>query len=171
MTSLWRAPSDLRMPISRVRSVTLTSMIFMITMPPTTREMHVTGTTTAAIMPSTWSIKPRMASGVSVSKLSGSWPGRVWKARAQRETRVSGPGHPARVQAAGLVWGGRRARSRCPSRTEPVERGDRDIDGIVLVAAKRGAELLLHTDHGELDALNADLAVERRGVSGGKAWS
>ena len=40
----------LRMPISRVRSVTLTSMMFMMTMPPTTSEMQVTGTTTAAII-------------------------------------------------------------------------------------------------------------------------
>ncbi len=40
MTSPWRAPSDLRMPISRVRSVTLTSMMFMMTMPPTTSEMQ-----------------------------------------------------------------------------------------------------------------------------------
>ena len=33
------APRDLRTPISRVRSVTDTSMMFMIPMPPTTREM------------------------------------------------------------------------------------------------------------------------------------
>src|SRR2546425_10751864 len=33
--SLRRAPSDLRMPISRVRSFTLISMMFMITIPPT----------------------------------------------------------------------------------------------------------------------------------------
>src|SRR5260221_7032871 len=33
-----RAPTALRRPISRVRSVTETSMIFMIPMPPTTRE-------------------------------------------------------------------------------------------------------------------------------------
>ena len=52
MMSRWRAPSDLRTPISRVRSVTLTSMMFMITIPPTTSEMHVTGTTMAATMPS-----------------------------------------------------------------------------------------------------------------------
>ncbi len=31
------APSALRMPISRVRSVTVTSMMFMMPMPPTTR--------------------------------------------------------------------------------------------------------------------------------------
>ena len=36
----WRlAPSALRMPISRVRSVTETSMMFMMTTPPTTREI------------------------------------------------------------------------------------------------------------------------------------
>ncbi len=33
------APSAFRMPISRVRSDTAMSMMFMITMPPTTREM------------------------------------------------------------------------------------------------------------------------------------
>ena len=32
-----RAPTALRMPISRVRSVTLTSMMFMMPMPPTSR--------------------------------------------------------------------------------------------------------------------------------------
>ena len=66
------------MPISRVRSVTLTSMIFMMTMPPTSREMLVTGTTTAEIAPNTWSMNERTESGVSVSKLS-SLPGSVLK--------------------------------------------------------------------------------------------
>ena len=33
------APMALRMPISRVRSVTVTSMMFMIPIPPTTRDM------------------------------------------------------------------------------------------------------------------------------------
>jgi len=35
-----RAPKALRMPISRVRSVTLTSMMFMTPMPPTSRLME-----------------------------------------------------------------------------------------------------------------------------------
>ena len=34
-----RAPSALRIPISRVRSLTAISMMFMITIPPTTSEM------------------------------------------------------------------------------------------------------------------------------------
>ncbi len=45
--SFGRAPSALRIPISRVRSVTLTSMMFMITMPPTTSEMSATPPATA----------------------------------------------------------------------------------------------------------------------------
>ena len=36
-----RAPNALRMPISRVRSVTLANIIFMITIPPTTRNTPV----------------------------------------------------------------------------------------------------------------------------------
>ena len=37
-----RAPMALRIPISRVRSVTLTSMMFMIPIPPTRSEMPAT---------------------------------------------------------------------------------------------------------------------------------
>ena len=37
-----RAPSALRTPISRMRSVTETSMMFITTMPPTSRLMPVT---------------------------------------------------------------------------------------------------------------------------------
>ena len=37
-----RAPIAMRMPISRVRSVTETSMMFMIPMPPTTSETAAT---------------------------------------------------------------------------------------------------------------------------------
>ena len=39
MMLLRSAPMALRMPISRVRSVTVTSMMFMMPMPPTSREM------------------------------------------------------------------------------------------------------------------------------------
>ncbi len=43
------APSALRMPISRVRSVTLISMMFMMTIPPTTTPMTTTAGTTVKI--------------------------------------------------------------------------------------------------------------------------
>ena len=45
--ALLRAPSALRVPISRVRSVTLTSMMFMTPMPPTSSE--IAAMTTIAI--------------------------------------------------------------------------------------------------------------------------
>jgi len=42
MMSCGCAPTAMRMPISRVRSVTLTSMMFMMPMPPTSSEMPAT---------------------------------------------------------------------------------------------------------------------------------
>ena len=42
MTSARRAPIALRMPISRVRSVTETSMMFITPIPPTSREIAAT---------------------------------------------------------------------------------------------------------------------------------
>ena len=44
------APMALRMPISRVRSVTVTSMMFMMPMPPTSREMPAMAPSTRACM-------------------------------------------------------------------------------------------------------------------------
>ena len=42
-----RAPSALRSPISRVRSLTTISMMFMMTMPPTTSDSATTPMSTA----------------------------------------------------------------------------------------------------------------------------
>ena len=49
MISDRRAPSAFLSPISRVRSVTTISMMFMITMPPTTSERPTTPISTAKI--------------------------------------------------------------------------------------------------------------------------
>ena len=45
------APKDLRTPISRVRSVTDTSMMFIMPMPPTSREMAAMATSTPMATP------------------------------------------------------------------------------------------------------------------------
>jgi hypothetical protein len=70
-----RAPTDLRMPISRVRSFTAISMMFMMTMPPTTMPMA----TTAGIALNSTRVrrfqKSTSASAVSTEK-SLSSPGR-----------------------------------------------------------------------------------------------
>src|SRR5204863_4299385 len=73
-----RAPSDLRMPISRVRSATAMSMMFMITMPPTTSEMATrpgrATNSTRLILPQ----KSSTSSAVSSAKSFGS-RGRRWR--------------------------------------------------------------------------------------------
>ena len=76
-----RAPSALRTPISCVRSVTLTSMMFITPIPPTRRltlEMAIAIRPMAAVMPSNcW----MMRSAVERSKLDG------WLERTPRRRR------------------------------------------------------------------------------------
>ena len=67
-----RAPSDLRSPISRVRSVTLASMMFMITIPPTTRNTEVTQTAIANAFPVIRFHSPVIEVGAMIAKLSSS---------------------------------------------------------------------------------------------------
>ena len=72
MMSRRLAPSALRSPISRVRSLTTISMMFMITMPPTTSDSPTMPTRTTA-MPAVacWKM-PSTESEASMPKLSGS---------------------------------------------------------------------------------------------------
>ena len=60
----------LRKPISRVRSVTETSMMFMITMPPTTREMDAMPIVTTKNVPLMFFHNSRKESLVSTAKSS-----------------------------------------------------------------------------------------------------
>ena len=84
------APSALRTPISRVRSVTLTSMMFMMTMPPTTSEIAAIATATASKPAESGFHSPTSVSLVSSVKLSlrraGRAAGRA-SARAPRRWR------------------------------------------------------------------------------------
>ena len=54
MMSARLAPSAFRSPISRVRSVTTMSMMFMMTMPPTTSDSATTPTSTAKMPLVAW---------------------------------------------------------------------------------------------------------------------
>src|SRR5438309_23522 len=77
-TSRRRAPSDFRRPISRVRSATDISMMFMITMPPITSDTITTPgrtTTRMRLIPAQNRCTP---SDVSSTKLL-SWLGRRWR--------------------------------------------------------------------------------------------
>ena len=69
--SLRRAPMALRTPISRVRSVTDTSMMFMTPMPPTSRPMEEITTVTSTTMPMMSRNWLMMDSAVAMPKLSG----------------------------------------------------------------------------------------------------
>ena len=94
------APSDLRMPISCVRSVTLMSMMFMITMPPTTMPIPTTAGTTVKM---TRVSRPQNAispSPVSMVK-SFSSPGRSrWAIRIASSVRSIAA---ATVSAVGIL--------------------------------------------------------------------
>src|SRR5215469_2845785 len=85
-TSARRAPIALRTPISRVRSVTLTNCMFMITIPPTMSEMDEIPIMATKNVPLMLVHRPIRLSLVSSEKLSGS-PGRSWR-RARRMTRA-----------------------------------------------------------------------------------
>ena len=66
------APMALRMPISRVRSVTVTSIIFMMPIPPTMRDIPAMPPRRIARMEVTLLIVSSRASCVSISKASSS---------------------------------------------------------------------------------------------------
>ena len=72
----FRAPSERRKPISRVRSVTLASMMFMITIPPTTRNTAVKPTATANKFPVSCFHKLMIDSEPTTPKLSSASQGR-----------------------------------------------------------------------------------------------
>ena len=69
-----RAPIAIRMPISRVRSVTETSRMFMMPMPPTSSEIDATVASSSAMI----RLLPSAACAISLrlrTSKSLSWPG------------------------------------------------------------------------------------------------
>src|SRR5690348_8497348 len=65
------APIALRTPISRVRSVTETSMMFMTPTPPTINPTLETANIKMKMPPVSWFQRSESASGVKMAKLSG----------------------------------------------------------------------------------------------------
>ena len=82
-----RAPRDFRKPISRVRSVTLASMMFMMTTPPTTRKTQVIQMAMANTFPVIRFQSPVIELGAMTAKLSSASYG-TWR-RARIMTRAS----------------------------------------------------------------------------------
>ncbi len=101
MMSSRLAPSALRRPISRVRSLTTISMMFMMTMPPTSSDSPTMPTSTTA-MPcvACWKM-PRTESDARIPKLSGC---AGFSRRATRSaTRVSSFAACTRDASRGLI--------------------------------------------------------------------
>ena len=118
----------MRTPISRVRSVTLTSMMFITPIPPTSREM-------AAIEPS------RIVSVFCVSVAVSMQRGHV----ADLEVRLAvaagqrlGHGRLGLVDACDVVRGHRDVAEEPLPEQPQAARGVRHEDDVVLVLARRG---------------------------------
>ena len=71
--SPWRAPTAMRTPISRVRSVTLTSMMFITPMPPTTSEITAMEEISSVMVRVVASMVWRMLSVFSTKKSLRPW--------------------------------------------------------------------------------------------------
>jgi hypothetical protein len=76
-TSRARAPTAMRSPISRVRSVTDTSMMFMIPTPPTSSETEATLASSTSIVLADAAIASAISVGCRMLKSSGV-PSRMW---------------------------------------------------------------------------------------------
>ena len=106
-----RAPSDLRMPISCVRSVTTASMMFMMTMPPTTMKTDTIPTAMPAMAAVSRSHRLTIVSEAKMLKLS-SCPGPQVAVGAQQHAHFV-----LRLGELGLVDGlGHDRESRCGCR-------------------------------------------------------
>ena len=98
-TSEPRAPIARRRPISRVRSVTDTSMMFMMPMPPTSSETPAIAASSVVIVRVVSGADAAISSCVWTMKSSGSPAGSLWRTRSTSPI----------ASATGAVSGGRRA--------------------------------------------------------------
>ena len=88
MMSPWRAPTAMRMPISWVRSVTETSMMFITPMPPTTSEMTAME---EMRMEKTWTLCEMALRRLSLLKREKSWlPWRRVRMRVMASSATAG---------------------------------------------------------------------------------
>ena len=142
-----RAPTALRMPISRVRSDTLTSMMFMMPMPPTSSEMLARPASIAVSVPR---IVAEEAERLRLSEDREL----VAESRPQRDLRLSAL--TASMLSASFDAHEQLGDVRGP---EQLLRGrDRDVDDVVLAPAETPALLLEQSDHAE----RLPVDVERR---------
>ena len=149
------APSARRTPISRVRWLTETSVVFVITTMAASRAITEIG---MAAAPMRWvrrNTKSRAASGDSRSKLSGS-PGRQLASRAQAGDRVV-----LGVGRGDVLGGAAEHLQRRRRAVEPLEGLQRHPHVTVLRGAARRAQSPLDTNHLEAAAGDAHARAHR----------
>ena len=158
-----RAPVAMRMPISRVRSVTLTSMMFMTPMPPTSSEI-------AAIEPSR--IVSVFCVSVAVSRIDAMlriWKSvvRWWRDAAARSPRPGSRRCASTSSTATVML----RRKRWPnSRRLPVVSGTNTTSSWS-VPLRRGAARRHHADDLEQHVVEHDVLADRVDVRAGTALS
>ena len=149
------------MPISRVLSVTDTSMMFMITMPPTTSEIAAMAIMAMKNVPLRFDQMLRKLALVSAAKLSG-LPGQIVAPGPQNGAGLVDGGVQLRAHAVGLA-----RNTNAGVRSELLQiSGDRDRHVVVAALAQRGSLLLAHANDPVHLALDANLLAQR--IHGGK---
>src|ERR1051325_1788005 len=128
------APSAFRIPISRVRSVTLMSMMFMITMPPTITPIPATIGTTSKMTLVSFAQNAMRPSPVSIVK----------SLSAPRRSHALGGRHLDRDH------------HRLPPPIHRLERAERQHDEAVPRLPQHGAFARDHALHQQLDAADTD---------------
>ena len=136
--SLRRAPTAMRRPISRVRSVTETSMMFMMPIPPTSSAIDATAESSSVRM--RWlAARASVISERLRTRKSSSSPGPMrWRSRSRGVDGLFGFGHP--VGAHGLDHDDAdRVRPGAGARPEDAfaRGGDGDQDNVVLILPER----------------------------------
>ena len=129
---MWRrfAPTAMRMPISRVRSVTETSRMFMMPMPPTRSEIDATLRSSVVI---TW-----LALSEALRHVVEAAHGEVVVLRradavplAQQRPRSA----PRRARCSRRSWRSRRSCRRCRGSAEPSTRRSAVVNGIRMTSS------------------------------------
>ena len=99
-----RAPTAIRSPISRVRSVTLTSIMFIIPTPPTTSESIATISSRVVISPLV-AVIVLSISDISRMEKSSSAPGAMlWRRRRTSQICAIASGTCSGVLAETVIW-------------------------------------------------------------------
>ena len=146
------APMARRMPISRVRSVTETSMMFMMPMPAASSAMELTSATPM-----------RTGEGEGIELRDQRIVGDDFKIVLLARRHLADDAHDAAHLLHGVVicaWLARLhqdVQAAVPAAVTVQAGGDADDRKIVLVAARAAAFGFQHADHRVFDAVNLDL--------------